>query len=77
MGKYSTSLYASPSLVHDGVTVVVRDGINLKHLALETAQYRIGACEPASFAFLVCHFLQLIQNAVVFKLVLDQVWLLH
>lgn len=23
VGKYSTSLYASPSLVHDGVTVVV------------------------------------------------------
>lgn len=26
VGKYSTSLYASPSLVHDGVTVVVSDG---------------------------------------------------
>lgn len=25
VGKYSTSLYASPSLVHDGVTVVVSD----------------------------------------------------
>lgn len=30
VGKYSTSLYASPSLVHDGVTVVVSDRINLK-----------------------------------------------
>ena len=26
VGKYSTSLYASLSLVHDGVTVVVSDG---------------------------------------------------
>lgn len=25
VGKYSTSLYASPSLVHDGVTVVVSE----------------------------------------------------
>uniref|UniRef100_A0AAX7V948 Serine/threonine-protein kinase/endoribonuclease IRE1 n=1 Tax=Astatotilapia calliptera TaxID=8154 RepID=A0AAX7V948_ASTCA len=36
VGKYSTSLYASPSLVHDGVTVVVSDGcisvfISVKH----------------------------------------------
>lgn len=29
VGKYSTSLYASPSLVHDGVTVVVSDTFTL------------------------------------------------
>uniref|UniRef100_A0A8D3DFZ8 Serine/threonine-protein kinase/endoribonuclease IRE1 n=1 Tax=Scophthalmus maximus TaxID=52904 RepID=A0A8D3DFZ8_SCOMX len=29
VGKYSTSLYASPSLVHDGVTVVVSDQTNI------------------------------------------------
>lgn len=42
VGKYSTSLYASPSLVHDGVTVVVSDRIRLKQF-LEIAQWRVGA----------------------------------
>lgn len=41
VGKYSTSLYASPSLVHDGVTVVVSDSYiyfitSAKHLITET-----------------------------------------
>lgn len=40
VGKYSTSLYASPSLVHDGVTVVVSDRINLKPF-LEMVQWSI------------------------------------
>lgn len=31
VGKYSTSLYASPSLVHDGVTVVVSDPLQAGH----------------------------------------------
>lgn len=38
VGKYSTSLYASPSLVHDGVTVVVSDSLCSTSLCPTTIQ---------------------------------------
>uniref|UniRef100_A0A674NPM7 Serine/threonine-protein kinase/endoribonuclease IRE1 n=1 Tax=Takifugu rubripes TaxID=31033 RepID=A0A674NPM7_TAKRU len=49
VGKYSTSLYASPSLVHDGVTVVVSDRINLKQCTVEARSIVVP------LAFLICH----------------------
>uniref|UniRef100_A0A674PDR9 Serine/threonine-protein kinase/endoribonuclease IRE1 n=1 Tax=Takifugu rubripes TaxID=31033 RepID=A0A674PDR9_TAKRU len=48
VGKYSTSLYASPSLVHDGVTVVVSDRINLKQCTVEARSIVVP------LAFLIC-----------------------